>query len=128
MRMRTQSFIAMNRFKVARGLEDAFEALWRSRETHLHEVRGFVSFRLLRSPAGEEHTLFASHTIWRSYEDFEAWTQSEHFRKAHAHANDPGTQAAYIGHPQFEGFYVVQQIDADGRITAPAIAPAPDAA
>lgn len=128
MRTRTQSFIAMNRFKVARGSEDAFEALWRSRETHLHEVKGFVSFRLLRAPAGEEYTLFASHTIWASHEAFVAWTQSEHFRKAHAHANDASTQAAYLGHPRFEGFHVVQQIDADGRLTAPASDPAPNVA
>ncbi|MCY4076461.1 MAG: antibiotic biosynthesis monooxygenase [Acidobacteria bacterium] len=118
--MGTPSFIAMNRFKVVRGSEDAFEALWRSRESHLHEVPGFVSFRLLRSPAGEEYTLFASHTIWRSQEAFVAWTQSEQFRKAHAHANDRGTQAAYLGHPEFEGFHVVHQLDADRPVAAPA--------
>ena len=62
----TRSFIAMNRFKVVHGSEDAFEALWRGRETHLHEVEGFISFRLLRAPAGDDYTLFASHTIWAS--------------------------------------------------------------
>ena len=120
--MATPPFIAMNRFKVVRGSEDAFEALWRSRESHLDEVRGFVSFRLLRAPAGEDYTLFASHTLWKSEEAFVAWTQSEQFRKAHANANDRGTQSAYIGHPEFEGFSVVLQIDADGQDTAPAIA------
>ena len=120
--MGTPSFIAMNRFKVVRGSEDAFEALWRSRESHLHEVPGFVSFRLLRASAGDEYTLFASHTIWKSEEAFMAWTQSEHFRKAHSKANDPDTQARYLGHPEFEGFYVVHRIDADGQVSAQAAA------
>lgn len=127
--MGAQSFIAMNRFRVVRGSEDAFEALWRSRETRLHEVKGFVSFRLLRGPEGEDsegqaYTLFASHTIWRSEEAFVTWTQSEHFRKAHSNANDPATQARYLGHPHFEGFHVLQQIDADGRVAAAASGPA----
>lgn len=125
MHMNTRAYIAMNRFKVVRGSEDAFEALWRSRETRLHEVKGFVSFRLLRGsegeePGGEQYTLFASHTIWRSEEDFVGWTQSEHFRKAHSNANAPATQARYLGHPHFEGFHVLQQIDLDERVAAPA--------
>ena len=124
----TRSFIAMNRFKVVHGSEDAFEALWRGRETHLHEVEGFISFRLLRAPAGDDYTLFASHTIWASQEAFVAWTQSEQFRKAHSHANDATTQARYLGHPEFEGFHVVHQIDAGEAVAAPASASAAGAA
>lgn len=98
-------FIAMNRFKVASGQEDAFEEVWRSRDRHLDQVPGFVEFRLLKGPAEEDHTLFASHTIWSSEEDFVNWTKSEHFRMAHRNAGD--NKALYLGHPQFEGFSVV---------------------
>lgn len=98
-------FIAMNRFKVASGQEDAFEEVWRSRDRHLDKVPGFVEFRLLKGPAEEDHTLFASHTIWSSEEDFVNWTKSEHFRMAHRNAGD--NKALYLGHPQFEGFRVV---------------------
>lgn len=98
-------FIAMNRFKVASGQEDAFEEVWKSRDRHLDEVPGFVEFRLLKGPAEEDHTLFASHTIWSSEEDFVNWTKSEHFRMAHRNAGD--NKALYLGHPQFEGFSVV---------------------
>ena len=98
-------FIAMNRFKVASGQEDAFEEVWRTRDRHLDEVPGFVEFRLLKGPAEDDHTLFASHTIWASEEDFVNWTKSEHFRMAHRNAGD--NKALYLGHPQFEGFSVV---------------------
>lgn len=103
-------FIAMNRFQVVRGEEDAFEQVWLSRDTHLAEVPGFVEFHLLRGPELEDHTLFASHTIWRSKADFEAWTQSEAFRAAHRNAGD--NKPLYLGHPRFEGFEVVQTVAA----------------
>jgi len=103
-------FIAMNRFQVVRGEEAAFEQVWLSRDTHLADVPGFVEFHLLRGPELEDHTLFASHTIWRSKADFEAWTTSEAFRAAHRNAGD--NKPLYLGHPRFEGFEVVQTVAA----------------
>lgn len=101
-------FIAMNRFKVKKGSEEAFEQVWKNRDSSLSEMTGFVEFHLLRGPANEEegYTLFASHTVWRSQEDFSAWTKSENFRAAHRNAGD--SKVSYLGHPQFEGFSVVQ--------------------
>ncbi len=98
-------YIAMNRFKVARGSEMDFEALWRNRDRRLTEVPGFLQFHLLKGPEQEDHTLFASHTVWRSRADFVAWTKSQNFRDAHANAG--GHKALYLGPPQFEGFEVV---------------------
>jgi heme-degrading monooxygenase HmoA len=103
-------FIAMNRFKVLPGSEAAFEEVWTSRDTHLPEVPGFVSFHLLRGPERDDHVLYASHTIWRSKDDFEAWTRSEAFRRAHASAGQ--NRPLYQGHPEFEGFSVVQTVEA----------------
>src|SRR6202171_3992524 len=77
-------FIAMNRFRVAKGSEAAFEQVWLSRDSHLDKVPGFVEFHLLRGPEAEDHTLYASHTIWESRTVFEAWTKSEAFRGAHS--------------------------------------------
>ena len=37
-------FIAMNRFRVKKGSEEAFEKVWLTRETHLDRVPGFVEF------------------------------------------------------------------------------------
>ncbi|TVQ32944.1 MAG: antibiotic biosynthesis monooxygenase [Geminicoccaceae bacterium] len=99
-------FIAMNRFRVRRGQEAAFEQLWRNRESHLHEMAGFVAFHLLRGPVDATHTLFASHTIWASRAAFEAWTRSAAFRAAHQGAGS--SRDLYDGPPQFEGFDVVE--------------------
>ena len=102
-------FIAMNRFQVLRGKEAAFEAVWLSRETHLETVPGFQGFSLLRGPEREDHTLYASHSQWASKAAFEAWTKSEAFRLAHRDAGD--NKPLYMGHPNFEGFEVLQEVE-----------------
>jgi heme-degrading monooxygenase HmoA len=101
-------FIAMNRFKVIPGEEKAFEAVWTGRDSYLREVPGFVEFHLARGPVRDDHVLYASHTIWRSLDEFEAWTRSEAFRNAHRSAGDH--RPLYAGHPEFEGFEVIQTI------------------
>ena len=98
-------FVAMNRFRVVKGQEGAFEAVWRARETRLDEMDGFKEFHLLRGPEAEDHTLYASHTIWASREAFEAWTRSQQFRDAHKDAGQ--NKPLYLGHPDFEGFEAV---------------------
>lgn len=101
-------FIAMNRFRVRRGAEDAFAAVWQNRDSHLKSVPGFVEFHLLKGPSDDAHTLFASHTIWASREAFLDWTRSQAFRDAHKHAGGHGD--LYLEPPRFEGFEVVQTI------------------
>jgi heme-degrading monooxygenase HmoA len=101
-------YIAMNRFKVRKGEETAFEQRWLERDSHIRAVPGFVEFHLLKGPEREDHVLYASHTLWRSFADFEDWTRSEAFRLAHRDAgqNRPLT----ISHPEFEGFEVLQVV------------------
>ena len=72
-------FIAMNRFRVKLGSEAAFEHVWLNRDSQLQKVPGFVEFHLLKGPQGEDHTLYASHTVWQSKSAFEDWTKSEAF-------------------------------------------------
>jgi heme-degrading monooxygenase HmoA len=102
-------FIAMNRFKVARGSEADFEKVWTSRDSHLSGVPGFKVFHLLRGTEQDDYVLYSSHTIWRSKSDFEAWTRSEAFRQAHSGAGQ--NRSLYLGHPEFEGFEVIQTIE-----------------
>lgn len=97
-------FIAMNRFRIKLGEEENFEEVWRTRDTHLDGVPGFKEFQLLKGPQREDHTLYASHSLWESRQAFEAWTQSEAFRAAHRNAGD--NKGMYLGHPEFEGFEV----------------------
>ena len=101
-------FVAMNRFRVAPGSEDAFEDVWRNRRSRLEEMDGFVSFNLLRGATGDTHTLYASHAIWKDEEAFRAWTKSEQFREAHRNAGE--NRPLYLGHPEFEGFSAVDGV------------------
>ncbi|MGB1388430.1 MAG: antibiotic biosynthesis monooxygenase family protein [Paracoccaceae bacterium] len=101
------SYIAMNRFHIAPGREADFENVWRSRESHLKELKGFREFRLLKGPEGNGYRLYSSHVIWDSRDDFEAWTKSEQFRNAHKNAGNSATKGAILGHPQFEGFETI---------------------
>ncbi len=101
-------FIAMNRFRVKRGCEADFEALWLNRDVFINREPGFVTFHMLRGPQTDEHSLYISHTIWASREAFENWTRSESFRAAHKGAGEK--KPLYIGGPQFEGFDVIQEV------------------
>jgi heme-degrading monooxygenase HmoA len=103
-------FIAMNRFHVKKGAESAFEKVWRNRDSFLDQVPGFIEFHLLKGPEADDHTLYASHSLWQSKSAFEAWTKSEEFRAAHARAGDSTTGSLYLEHPKFEGFEVQQTV------------------
>lgn len=106
-------FIAMNRFKVMLDSGAEFERVWTARDTHLRDVPGFVEFHLLRGPEREDHVLYSSHTLWRSREDFDDWTRSEAFRLAHHSAGQ--NRPLYLGHPEFEGFEVIQTVGRASR-------------
>lgn len=101
-------YIAMNRFTVP--LENAadFEEMWLGRDSRLHELHGFVEFHMLKGPENDGKRLYASHTVWKSEEDFLNWTRSQQFRDAHSSAG--GTRKLYDGAPRFEGFSTIQHI------------------
>lgn len=73
-------FIAMNNFRVAPGKEEEFERIWKTRETYLNDVPGFVRFALLKGDAEGE---YISHSTWADREAFLAWTQSPAFAAGH---------------------------------------------
>lgn len=87
-------FIAMNRFSVNPDRGTEFEQRWRSRESYLSGLDGFVQFALLR---GDDAGDYVSHTTWASREAFLAWAQSDHFRQAHAQELPEGL---ILGHPR----------------------------
>ena len=111
-------YIAMNRLKVIKGAEADFETIWRTRQSYLSELEGFVEFALLKGPEREDHTLYSSHTVWQSKANFEAWTKSEQFRKSHARAGQQNKPTS-LGHPEFEGFEAIIVERNDG---APSVA------
>ncbi len=95
-------YIAMNRFKIVSGKEEQFEKVWRERDTHLSGVPGFKEFHLVKGKKTDEFSLYASHSIWNSQEEFINWTKSEAFRLAHKNAGQH--KDLYLGSPEFEGF------------------------
>ena len=101
-------YLTMNRFKIKPGKEEAFETVWKSRDSQLPQVPGFVSFSLMKGEEKEGYRLYASHTIWETEAAFRDWTRSEAFRKAHAGAGGHGD--IYVGHPELEVFTSVQAI------------------
>ena len=98
-------YIAMNKFKIILGKEKEFEQVWMNRETFLDKVKGFKEFHLLRGESNDEYTLYSSHSVWDSKDDFISWTKSESFKKAHKNAGK--NKPLYIGRPMFEGFEIV---------------------
>jgi hypothetical protein len=56
-----------------------------------------VSPSHIRGPEAGDHTLYASHTVWKNRAVFEAWTKSEAFRAAHSRAG--GNKPLYLDHP-----------------------------
>ncbi len=99
-------YVAMNRFAIKPECADDFERAWQGRQTHLAGVPGILSFKLLRSGAE-----FVSMSAWRSRADFEGWTRSEAFAKAHAQSD---TRSMHERGPRFTGYdVVVEQSFAD---------------
>jgi heme-degrading monooxygenase HmoA len=78
--MEADMFIAMNNFKVVSGKGEEFEEIWRTRESHLRDVPGFVRFALLRGDAAGD---YISHSTWQSRDAFIAWTKSDAFVAGH---------------------------------------------
>ena len=107
-------YLTMNRFKVKPGQEEAFEALWTGRDSQLPQVAGFVGFHLMRGARHDDHTVYASHTMWESEAAFTAWTRSEAFRAAHRGAGSSGDM--YLGPPDLEIFVSRQHIAGDGAL------------
>lgn len=99
-------FIAMNRFRIGAGHEDAFERRWRERQSRLDEVPGFERFWLLRGePFTDGGAEFVSMSQWSGNAAFLAWTQSDAFRSAHSAGGPPPT-GMFLGAPQFTGYEV----------------------
>ena len=99
-------YIAMNRFKIGIGSEDAFEKMWKTRESRLDSMPGFQSFNLLRGKTTDTHTLFATYTVWESESAFTAWTESDAFKQSHTRGGG-NASIEYMGHPEFEGFETI---------------------
>ncbi|MPZ23582.1 MAG: antibiotic biosynthesis monooxygenase [Dehalococcoidia bacterium] len=97
-------FVAMNRFSVNSERAADFEHAWRTRPSYLDGLPGFVQFALLKGDNDE----YISHTTWESRADFESWTRSEAFRRAH---ENPIADGILASHPR-ASFYEALIVEA----------------
>src|SRR5262249_32337857 len=100
----------MNRFRVKKGSEDAFEKVWLGRDSYLHSVPGFLEVHLLKGPGGEAYTLYSSHSVWQSKRAFAESAKTARFAGSHARSLNESTRPLAFEHPKFEGFEVRQTI------------------
>lgn len=99
----------MNRIPVNPEYAEAFEERFSDRAALVDGMEGFVSFRLLRPT--EEGDPYIVMTLWQSQADFEAWTESDEFKKGHAMAGRLPREA-FLGHPKVEVMEIIQKAQA----------------
>lgn len=100
-------YVAMTHFQIILGQEKLFETLWRERESYLETMQGYRGLFLMRGATDKDHTCYVSQFIWNTKEDFDAWTQSDAFVKAHIQFGD--TSVLFTAKPVFEGLTIVMQ-------------------
>jgi len=104
-----EAFVAMNRFSVSSGSEDAFEQRFAARESSLATFDGFKGFVLLRrdgaDPDGFTHSTWS---LWRDRAAFEVWRDSEQRagKPKGATAGGPPAAGAAGGGPPANNMFV----------------------
>ena len=98
-------YIAMNRFLVNESRQNEFEEVWKTRERNLVQFEGYIQFKLLKGSTKDGKTLYSSHVLWRSEQDFINWVESPEFRESHSKKRMP--EGVLSGPPHFEGFVVI---------------------
>lgn len=97
--------VTCNRIPVNPEHADAFEQTFADRASLVDGMPGFVAFQLLRPTTPDAPYIVM--TFWESKEHFDAWTNSDSFKKGHAKS---GTlpEGTFTGHPTLELHEVIQ--------------------
>jgi heme-degrading monooxygenase HmoA len=101
-------FVVANRIPVAEGRGEEFEERFAERAGLVEDRKGFVRLEVL-CPVDADRYVVLTH--WESEADFEAWTDSEAFRKAHSRESPEGLVE---GHPEVEKHEVVLSASPSG--------------
>ncbi len=101
-------FVVMNRIPVNAEYAEQFEERFRTRAGEVDKMQGFIRNQVLRPVTGEDPYIVM--TFWDSKEDFEAWVDSDAFKKGHARS---GTlpHKAFKGRARLESFEVILDTD-----------------
>jgi len=78
-------FVTMNRFTIAPEHWGDFENRFKQRAGLVDSEPGFIRNAVLRPQenSSDQHIVM---TLWKTRQDFETWTRSDAFRKAHGKA------------------------------------------
>ena len=106
-------YMAMTRFHITVGQELLFESAWQRRTSYLNNMDGYRGLYLLRGITEEKFTLYISHFIWSNKANFDTWTKSDEFIKAHTQFGD--ISGLFVGQPIFEGLETVLQERVDRK-------------
>lgn len=77
-------YVSMNRLKVPADYQSHLERAFAGGGERMKDVPGFLEFLFLAPAEGNEYIVF---TKWATEQDFQNWTQSEAFQRAHAGSN-----------------------------------------
>ena len=97
--------VVANRIQVTEGYEREFERRFEHRFGAVDHMQGFIRNEVLRPITGGHYIIM---THWETKEAFEAWTQSEEFKRAHA--NRPPKEM-FAGPNVFEMHEVIQMAE-----------------
>ncbi len=97
-------FVVMNRISVNPDFARQFEERFRTRAGEVDKMKGFVRNQVLR-PANPDDPYIVM-TFWDSQADFEAWVNSDAFRKGHARSGSLPAEA-FRGPSRLESFTVI---------------------
>lgn len=99
-------FVVMNNIPVTDDNRPVFEDRFRHRGRKVEIMPGFISFRLLKPLQGNTYIVF---TQWQRKKDYELWTESEQFKRAH---DNKMRKPAYFGdRPFLHMYYVIEEKD-----------------
>ncbi len=96
-------FIVMNRIPVNPAYAEQFEQRFKDRVGEVDKMQGFIRNQVLR-PAAEDLPYIVM-TYWEGKEDFEAWVDSDAFKKGHARSGTLPPET-FMGRPKLESFEV----------------------
>ena len=103
------AFIAMNKFSVLPGREDAFEARFAARESSLSSFAGFGGFMLLRrDDKADDGFTHSTWSVWKDKASFEAWKSSEKKPQPSGAAAPPSIFARPPVPTYYEGILVLE--------------------
>jgi heme-degrading monooxygenase HmoA len=97
-------FVVMNRIPVNPEYKTQFEERFTNRAREVDKMPGFVRNQVLRPASADDPYIVL--TVWQSKADFEAWVNSDAFKKGHAQS---GTlpREAFLAHSKLESFEVI---------------------